>query len=51
MTIMLIAGHGGSPYDPGATGNGYIEAVETRRMANSVAPLLRNYGFNVVMYD
>lgn len=51
MTIMLIAGHGGSPYDPGATGNGYTEAVETRRMANAVAPLLRNYGFNVVMYD
>lgn len=51
MKILLIAGHGGTPYDSGAVGNGYTEAVETRRMANAVAPLLRNYGFSVQMYD
>ena len=51
MKILLIAGHGGSPYDSGAVGCGYTEAVETRRMATAVASLLRNYGFEVVMYD
>lgn len=51
MKILLIAGHGGNPYDPGAVGCGYTEAVETRRMATAIAPLLRNYGFEVVMYD
>lgn len=51
MKILLIAGHGGSPYDSGAVGCGYTEAVETRRIATAIAPLLRNYGFEVVMYD
>lgn len=51
MKILLIAGHGGSPYDSGAVGCGYTEAVETRRMANAVAPLLRAYGFEVALYD
>lgn len=51
MKILLISGHGGTPYDSGATGNGYTEAVETRRMANAVAPLLRQYGFDVSIYD
>lgn len=51
MKILLIAGHGGSPYDSGAVGCGYTEAIETRRMATAIAPLLRNYGFEVVMYD
>ena len=51
MKILLIAGHGGTPYDPGAPGCGYTEAVETRRMANAVAPLLRAYGFEVALYD
>ena len=51
MKILLIAGHGGTPYDPGAPGCGYTEAVETRRMANAVAPLLRAYGFDVALYD
>ena len=51
MKILLISGHGGTPYDSGATGNGYTEAVETRRMAQTVAPLLRNYGFKVSIYD
>lgn len=51
MNILLIAGHGGTPYDSGAIGGGYTEAVETRRMAQTVAPLLRNYGFDVSIYD
>ena len=51
MKILLIAGHGGTPYDPGAAGCGYTEAVETRKMANAVAPLLRKYGFEVEIYD
>ena len=51
MKILLIAGHGGNPYDSGAVGCGYTEAVETRRMANAVAPLLRKYGFEVEIYD
>ncbi|MGO5027498.1 N-acetylmuramoyl-L-alanine amidase [Candidatus Agathobaculum pullicola] len=51
MNILLIAGHGGTPYDPGACGCGYTEAVETRRLATAVAPMLRKYGFNVTMYD
>ena len=51
MKILLISGHGGTPYDSGAVGNGYTEAVETRRMANAVAPLLRQYGFDVSIYD
>lgn len=51
MKILLIAGHGGTPYDSGAVGCGYTEAVETRRMAQAVAPLLRNYGFDVSIYD
>lgn len=51
MKILLIAGHGGTPYDSGALGCGYTEAVETRRMANAVAPLLRKYGFDVQMFD
>ena len=51
LKILLIAGHGGTPYDSGAVGCGYTEAVETRRMANAVAPLLRSYGFEVALYD
>ena len=51
MKILLIAGHGGTPYDSGAVGCGYTEAVETRRMADALAPLLRARGFEVQMYD
>ena len=51
MKILLIAGHGGTPYDSGAVGCGYTEAVETRRMADAVAPLLRSYDFEVALYD
>ena len=51
MKILLIAGHGGTPYDSGAVGCGYTEAVETRRMAMAVAPKLKKYGFAVEIYD
>lgn len=51
MKILLIAGHGGTPYDSGAVGCGYTEAVETRRMADALAPLLKARGFEVAMYD
>ena len=51
MKILLIAGHGGTPYDGGAVGCGYTEAVETRRMADALAPLLKARGFEVAMYD
>ena len=51
MKILLIAGHGGTPYDSGAVGCGYTEAVETRRMADALAPLLEARGFEVAMYD
>ena len=51
MNILVIAGHGGTPYDPGACGCGYKEAEETRRIATAITPMLRNYGFTVTMYD
>ncbi|MDY3712489.1 MAG: N-acetylmuramoyl-L-alanine amidase [Agathobaculum sp.] len=51
MKILLIAGHGGTPYDPGAVANGYTEAVETRRMALAVMMWLRAHGFEVDIYD
>jgi len=34
---ILVAGHGGSPFDPGAIGNGRREADITRDIANRVA--------------
>lgn len=51
MKILLIAGHGGNPYDSGAVGCGLTEAVETRAMADLVYPLLKSYGFEVCKYD
>ncbi len=51
MNVLLIAGHGGNPYDPGACGCGYQEAKETRRMVDALAPLLRARGCNVVVFD
>ena len=51
MKILLIAGHGGTPYDPGAVANGYTEAVETRRLMFAVAEQLRSHDFVVVIYD
>lgn len=51
LNVMIIAGHGGNPYDPGAVGCGLKEAVETRRLANALKPRLEAYGVNVTMYD
>lgn len=50
MKILLISGHGGKPYDSGATGNGYKEAVLTRELVNLIAPKLRDYA-TVDIYD
>lgn len=41
MNLLLIAGHGAG--DPGATRNGYQEAVETRRVAQAMAWALKDY--------
>lgn len=51
MRILLIAGHGGSPYDPGACGCGYQEATETRRIVQNVAERLRAYGVDIALYS
>lgn len=51
MNVLLIAGHGGNPYDPGACGCGYQEAKETRRMVDALAPLLRARGCGVAVFD
>lgn len=34
--IFIIAGHGGNPYDSGATGNGYTEAERVRVLAQRI---------------
>lgn len=49
MNILLLNGHGGNPYDPGASGNGYKEAVLTRELAGLVANELKQY-CNVYRY-
>ena len=41
MNLLLIAGHGAG--DPGATSNGYQEAVETRRVVQALAWALKDY--------
>ena len=43
MKILLIAGHGGTPYDSGAVGNGYREADLTREVVKLLKPQLDNY--------
>lgn len=43
MNILLMNGHGGTPYDSGATGNGYKEAVLTRELADLVEAKLKKY--------
>ena len=47
MNLLLIAGHGAG--DPGATSNGYQEAVETRRVVQALAGVLKDY-CNVSQY-
>lgn len=43
MNILLLNGHGGNPYDSGATGNGYKEAVLTRELADLIESRLKKY--------
>lgn len=43
MNILLMNGHGGDPYDSGAPGNGYDEAVLTRELADLVETRLKRY--------
>lgn len=52
MKMLLIAGHGGTPYDPGACGCGCKEAVLTRELAALVKPELEAYaGMEVAIFD
>ncbi len=50
--ILIISGHGGSPYDPGACGCGEKEAVLTRELALLVqAELKKVSGVNPILYN
>lgn len=50
--ILIIAGHGGTPYDPGACGCGQKEAVLTRELAKLVqAELQKISGVKATLYD
>ena len=51
MKLLLIAGHGGNPYDPGATANGVREADLTRDFANHLVLLCRDMGMDIDLYD
>lgn len=52
MRILIIAGHGGTPYDSGATGNGFQEAKLTREVANLLFTELKNVKtVTPVMFD
>lgn len=52
MNVLIIAGHGGTPYDPGATGCGQQEAVQTRVMAKLIYDEMRKVdGLRPVLYD
>lgn len=51
MKLLLIAGHGGNPYDPGATANGVKEADLTRDFANHLVLVCRDMGMNIDLYD
>jgi len=52
MNILIIAGHGGSPYDPGACGCGEKEAVLTRELARLVQTELKQIdGVNPILYN
>lgn len=41
MKILLISGHGAG--DPGASGNGHVEATETIRIVKALETILSNY--------
>ena len=50
--ILIIAGHGGTPYDPGACGCGQEEAVLTRELAKLVqAELQKIADVQATLYD
>jgi len=50
--ILIIAGHGGTPYDPGACGCGQKEAVLTRELAQLVQTELQKFsGVKAALYD
>lgn len=49
--LLLIAGHGGNPFDPGATGNGVQEADLARDFANHLVLGCRNLGMDIDLYD
>lgn len=49
MKILVSAGHTNNPHDDrGAAGNGFIEGVETVKIRDSVASLLRDRGLTVI---
>ena len=51
-TVLVIAGHGGTPYDPGAGGCGEVEAVQTRVMAQMIYDAMRKVdGLRPVLYN
>ena len=49
--LLIIAGHGGNPFDPGATGNGVQEADLTRDFANHLVLTCRKLGMEIDLYD
>ena len=49
--FLMIAGHGGAPYDPGATGNGYEEANLTRDLAERIVQSSRTAGLDITLFD
>lgn len=48
--ILIVAGHGGTPYDCGALGNGYEEAKLTRELSRLIVDNLKQYAI-VDLYD
>jgi N-acetylmuramoyl-L-alanine amidase len=49
MKILISAGHSTvPPKAPGATGNGYIEAIEALKLRDATADVLRGKGLTVV---
>ena len=48
MTLYLICGHGGNPFDAGAVGGGHNEATLVRRLADRIKAL---GGSSVVILD
>jgi len=50
--VLILSGHGGTPYDPGAIGSGEKEAVLTRELALMVQEELKKVqDINPILYD